>query len=165
MNKFFWECVEAVCHSVIVLVLNIKIFADRPIDSSGRVSDFWAVSFCGYSVLILATNIFSVTRASHITWILILTILITSITPFALFIFLYDHMVSINYQSSYSARFLFTNPFFYLALTMNLFSIVFYDIFKWFYKFYAIPTLVEYALKLRKEKLLDKPEYFTKEII
>lgn len=48
---------------------------------------------------------------------------------------------------------------------MNLFSIVFYDIFKWFYKFYAIPTLVEYILRLKKDNLLDKQQYFTEEII
>ena len=129
------------------------------------VGDFWAVSFGLYTVLIFVTNILALIRGSHITIILIITIFISSLAPFFLFMALYDRAYSVNLYSDHSARFLLGNTIFYLCIILNIFCIVFLDICRWFIRFYVNPTLVEYVLKLKKEGLIDKPQYMTHEII
>lgn len=155
MSYFAIDCLETVLYSGLSLLLNVYIFDSQAIDIDGHMGDFWTVSISIYIVLIIVSNLLCVLRGSHITWLLICTIFTTSLIPFFAFMMIYDRATYLNVNNTYTVRFLFKNRVFYLAVFVNIFCLVLYDLLKWFMKFYFSPTLVEYVLKLKKEGLID----------
>ena len=93
-------------HGVIITVAAIKAYDLYIIDREGHNSDFWCVSVVIYSVLIIVTNLMTMIRASHITWLLLFSVLGTSVIPFILWMIFYDTWVTLNIQSEYSVRFI-----------------------------------------------------------
>lgn len=144
-GQFILEILRGIIHGCVITVATIFVYDDFIIDNEGHNSDFWSVSIVLYSVLITVTNFNTVIRSSHITWILILAVIVTSIIPFIIWMIIYDRWLYLNIQSTYSVRFILKKWHFYQAVILNTFFISFAEICRFFLKFYIDPTMVEYA--------------------
>lgn len=164
-SVFSYEALSGTINASVITVATIYFYADHIIDKSGYNSDFWMVSFVLYTTLILATNLLTFIRASHITWLLAFAVFLTSLLPFFLFAFFYDRWVSLNTQSSYSARFVMDKWHFYSVVLLSTIFICFVEIVKFFGKFYFNPTIVEYVRQLENKGLEGEKKYYGEEYL
>lgn len=165
MSQFYYVVAEGLIHATIISIIMVYSYSDYTVDADGRVSDFWSVSLSIYTNLLLIVNFMTIMRASHITVLLVVAIVVLSILPFFLFVVLYDHMTSYNEVSTYSMRFNMQVWEYYLVTFVCVFGVCFIELCKFFLKFYTKPSLVEYVLKLKKLGLVNEPKYFKKEVI
>ena len=132
---FIYEICTAICHGVVITLVTIYVYRTYTIDIDGHSSDFWSVSVVVYSVLIMITNLLTLIRSSHITWLLIFAIFATSIAPFVIFMIVYDRWEYLNVQSIYSVRFILGHWHYYIVVLLNIFIISFYEIVRFFMRF------------------------------
>ena len=165
MRLFYEELLLGCLQSVLLTVVAVSAFNRWPIDAAGHNSDIWCVSFSIYAVLICSLNVMVLLRASHVTNLLLLTLVFSSMVPFLLWMWFYDRWVLLNYYSTYSARFILQTPIFYLVVLICIFGVCFAELFRFFSRFYLSPTMVEYALKLEKSGIVEYDQYFTQNII
>lgn len=162
---FCFEILSALINASLITVATIYFYGDHEFDSNGHSSDFWTVSFAIYTVLILATNLLTLIRASHISLLLLFAVFVTSVIPFFLFAFFYDRMVSINTQSTYSYRFIIARFNYYSVVLLSTIFICFVEIVKFFGKYYFNPTMVEYVKQLKKNNIHNDKKYFADEYV
>lgn len=105
-SLFAYEIIGAICHGFIITMATLAAYRLYIVDDEGHNSDFWCVSIVVYTVLIIVTNLMTMIRSSHITWLLIFAIMATSIGPFILWMIFYDRWTYLNVQSTYSVRFI-----------------------------------------------------------
>lgn len=165
LRIFAQTTIEGILHSGIIMFMMIYNFQKRGIDSEGRSSDMWTVSLSLYSNLIFITNVLTLIRAAHITFLLGFAIVLTSLVPFFLFVVYYDRWTSWNLYSTYSMRFILQCADFYLVCIVCTMGVCFIEICKFFLKFYTTPSLVEYVLKLKKLGFLGEEKYFKRGVI
>jgi magnesium-transporting ATPase (P-type) len=164
-RKFWLEVLDATVDGVIITIVMFLAFWVAPIDSDGRMGDFWFSSITMYSILIVAVNVKTLFRAAHITVLLLISIFVTSIIPFYLFAYFYDHWENFNEHSHFSARFTMSTLGYWLSVLLISFYVCFLEIFKFFGKYYFNPSMVEYVKQLNKMKQLNVPGAFSHEMI
>jgi uncharacterized Tic20 family protein len=162
---FAYEIIGGILHGFIITVATIAAYKFYIVDKEGHNSDFWSVSIVIYTVLIIVTNLMTLIRSSHITWLLIISIFLTSIGPFIIWMIFYDRWTLLNVQSEYSVRFILKQWHFYQAVILNTFFISFYEICKFFLKYYVNPTMVEYTHQLRKKELIKDDQFWQEDLI
>lgn len=110
---FIYEILGALGQGAVITIAAILSYRHFTIDTDGHDSDFWCVSIVVYSILIVVTNLMTIIRSSHITWLLIFAVFATSIGPFIIWMIVYDRWTFLNEQSIYSVRFILTKWHFY----------------------------------------------------
>lgn len=95
-SLFVYEIIGGLLHGLIITASTIAAYRYYIVDEEGHNSDFWNVSIVIYTVLIIVTNLMTLIRSSHITWLLIFSIAATSIGPFIIFIIFYDRWLLLN---------------------------------------------------------------------
>lgn len=164
-SLFIYEIFTAISHGIVITLITIYVYRLYIIDIEGHTSDFWSVSVVVYSVLIIITNLLTLIRSSHITWLLIFAIFVTSLIPFILFMIIYDRWSFINTQSIFSVRFILRQWHYYIVVLLNIFIISFYEIVKLFMKYQLNPTMTEYFQQLTTKKLVDDEHFWTEDLI
>lgn len=164
-NMFIYEIVGGVFHGTVITVATIAAYDQFIVDKDGRNSDFWCVSIVIYTVLIIVTNLMTIIRGSHITWLLLVAVFLTSLTPFILWMVFYDRWTALNTLSNYSVWFILGNWHYYQAVLLNTFFVCFYEICRFFLKYYINPTMTEYTLQLRKKKLIQDEQFWQEDLI
>lgn len=162
---FGYEIIGGLCQGLVISISTIKAYDFFIVDEDGHNSDFWTVSLVIYTVLIINTNLMTIIRASHISWLLIFAVFVTSLIPFSIFVIVYDNWEWLNTQSLYSANFILSRWHFYQTVILNIFFISFYEICKFFLKFYINPTMTEYTMQLRKKGLINDPLFWQEGLI
>lgn len=112
-SMFIYEILGALGQGTVITIAAILSYRHFNIDQDGHDSDFWCVSIVVYSVLIVVTNLMTIIRSSHITWLLIFAVLATSIGPFIIWMVVYDRWTFLNDQSIDSVRYILTKWHFY----------------------------------------------------
>jgi magnesium-transporting ATPase (P-type) len=164
-SMFLYEILGALGQGTVITIAAILSYKYFNIDKDGHDSDFWCVSVVVYSVLIVVTNLMSIIRSSHITWLLIFAIFVTSIGPFIFWMVVYDSWTFLNTQSIFSVRFILTKWHFYQCVILSTFFISFYEIYKFFLKYYMNPTMTEYFHLLAKKKLIHEEDFWHENVI
>lgn len=164
-SMFIYEIIGAIIQGTVITIAAILAYRNFNIDANGQNSDFWCVSIMVYSVLILVTNLMTLIRSSHITWLLIFAIFATSIGPFIAWMILYDRWTFLNTQSDYSIRYILSKWHYYLCVVISTFVISFFEICKFFLKFYVNPTMNEYYRTLWNRNLTEDPDLWEENII
>ena len=162
---FFWHLLAGFFQGLIITFFCLVYFQNVQVDSDGHTTDFWFVSFVIYTTLVMAVNALVLIRANHITCLLVSLIILTSVVPYYLFMWFYDHFTFANENSTYSARFALQTWQFYAAVGICVMILIFGEIVKLFGKYYIRPTMVEYTKQLRRKKRLDDPKYFSEKMI
>lgn len=144
-SLFVYEVLGALSHGAIITVITILSYRYYNINVEGHNSDFWSVSVVIYTVLIIVTNLMTLIRSSHITWLLLFSVMATSVGPFVIWMIVYDRWTFLNTQSYFSVRSILQKWHYYLIVVLNTFLISFYEICKFFLKYYVNPTMTEYT--------------------
>ena len=162
---FFYHSAAGFIQGLFITIFNLVYFQNVQVDSSGHTTDFWFVSFVIYTSLVVGVNSLVLIRANHITMLLFWLVILSSLLPYIIFMYVYDHFTLVNSQSSFSARYAMGTWQFYACVGMNVIVLTFGEIIKLFGKYYVRPTMVEYTKQLRRKRRLDQPFYFDKKIV
>lgn len=157
--------VEAVLISIAVFMPSIYIVKNKILDESGVMGDCYSyLSILIFTVTVLNINLLVLTNIRHFSIFIILIILLTSIVPYALFVYIYDRL-KLNRDTAYSARLIFSQAKFALEVFILLVISILPQIFQYLMRFFAWPSLAEYALILKDKGLFFKSEYWQKPIL
>lgn len=151
--------------TIMMVLTTQNVFSEAILTIDGHTSDHWSVSFTIYTSIVMGTNIALFFRCRSITWMLFWIVLLTSVAPYYIFMYVYDRMTWINLESTYSTGVLFHSYHFYLCVFINCIYVVFFEIFN-LIKFYRVkPTLSEYFKILILQGKDDNPIYFQEKAI
>jgi Phospholipid-translocating P-type ATPase C-terminal len=121
-----YTCIEALCMSIIVLVISAEMVKYSALNIDGHDGgDYTNLSFTVYTIILINISFLVFLNAKHLTLFLLMINLLTTFLPYGVFVFIYDRLVLLNEDTSYSSRFVFSKLIFWLrVLVITVVSII-----------------------------------------
>ena len=167
LSNYFmiYTCIEALCMSIIVLVISAEMVKYSALNIDGHDGgDYTNLSFTVYTIILINISFLVFLNAKHLTLFLLMINLLTTFLPYGVFVYIYDRLVLLNVDTSYSSRFVFSKLIFWLRVLVITVVSMIPQVIQLLLRFYKWPSIAEYLLVLKAEKKLFKDKYWQEEV-